>query len=126
MSNTIPKREYPGHTPGDWWLGPRVRDMDQIVVSSKGQVCALEPSRLIDRDEAECNGRLIADAPILLRERNEYADRIAELEVLVQQSLSCITQGRVAFDDEQDMTDWYVAAAELQARLEAATEAQHD
>jgi hypothetical protein len=57
------------------------------------------------------NANLISEAPMLLeacRERDE----------LLRQCLSCIQQGRVAFDDGQDMTDWCVSAAPLQAALE--------
>ena len=107
MSNTIPERPEDVRELFRLYDGPC--DWDELA------------------EAADC-GDLIDYARSAKEHIAELETRIAELGALVQQSLSCITQGRVAFDDEQDMTDWYVAAAELQARLEAAltTEAQHD
>jgi hypothetical protein len=48
----------------------------------------------------------------LIEERDCYHEQL-------QEALKAITQGRIAFDDGQDMTDWYVSTAELQATIES-------
>ena len=58
---------------------------------------------------------LMNKTDIIRGKQQAMLHRMAEA---LRQAEVCIRNGRIAFDDEQDMTDWFIASAELQARLE--------
>jgi len=65
------------HTQGEWLLckGVHKRE-DKLILSPDGRICEIS----LDREEAESNAKLIAAAPLLLKELIELRKWVVNLE----------------------------------------------
>jgi chromosome segregation ATPase len=81
-------------------------------------------------EERDCYHEQLNEAQKEAKEWKRVADGLREdygymeyttdkLKEKLREALKAIKQGRIAFDDGQDMTDWFVSTAELQATIES-------
>ena len=76
--------EYEGHTPGPWHYDA-IDDQNQWVLDDAGRYLAElvvkdSEARCVSPTDAEANGRLMADAPMLLAQRDALAAALRWIE----------------------------------------------